>query len=121
MVFSKAKRALVLLFLTFVLSGCTVPGDPDTPAQLADLITVIKNVVSLLVPAAGIAFFFMILAGGFQFLMSGGDPKSVAHARSTMTYAIIGIILVVVSWLILLVLKSTLGIDLSTVSFPISD
>ena len=109
MVFGKAKRGLIFIILTIVLSGCTVEGNPDTPYQLADIVIVIKNIIRLLVPAAGIAFFFMLLVGGFQFMMSGGDPKSVAAARNTMTYAIIGIILVVVA---LVALKYFFNFDL---------
>src|SRR3989344_627600 len=49
------------------------------------------------------------------------DPNAAAGARNTLTYAIIGIILVVVSWLILLVVQNITGVDVTNVSFPISE
>jgi len=71
-----------------------------------------------LAPAAGIAFFIMMLIGGFQCLTSGGDPKAAGAARSTLTYAIIGIILVVVSWLILVLIRDITGASVTTVTIP---
>jgi len=120
MVFNKLRHFIALSALAFILSGCTVPGDPNTPAQLADIVNVIKNIIGILAPAAGIAFFFMILVGGFQFLMSGGDPKATAAARNTMTYALIGIILVVASWIVILILQNLLDFDFSNVRLPAS-
>lgn len=105
------------LLLALLLSGCT-PIDLSRPAKLSDLTFVIQNIIGLLAPAAAIAFLIMMIVGGFQFLTSGGDPKAVAGARTTLTYAIIGIILVVVSWLILLLIKNITGVDTTTVTIP---
>ena len=88
------------------------------PAKISDIVTVLKNIISLLAPAAGIAFFIMLLFGGYKFITSGGDPKAVGAARSTLTYAIIGIILVVAAWLILQLIKSLTGADVTTVTLP---
>ena len=88
------------------------------PAKISDLVIVIQNIISILAPIAAVAFLIMLIVGGFQFLTSGGDPKAVAGARTTLTYAVIGIILVVVSWLILLVIKNITGVDTTTVTIP---
>lgn len=87
---------------------------PD-PARISDIVGILKNIISLLAPAAGIAFFIMFLVGGFQFLTAGGDPKAAGHAKSTMTYAIIGVILVVASWLILLLIQQFTGVNVTDV------
>ncbi|OGD88978.1 hypothetical protein A3J17_01220 [Candidatus Curtissbacteria bacterium RIFCSPLOWO2_02_FULL_40_11] len=96
-------------------------SDPNAPAELGAIVKVVENIIKLLVPAAAVAFFIVLIIGGIQFLMSGGDPKAAAGARNTLTYAIIGIILVVVSWLILLVVQNITGVDVTNVSFPISE
>lgn len=89
------------------------------PAKLSDLTGVIENIISLLAPAAAVAFLIMLIVGGFQFLTSGGDPKAVAGARTTLTYAIIGIILVVASWLILVLIGQITGKpEITTVTIP---
>ena len=95
------------------------PVYAQAPARIADIVPIIANIIGLLAPAAAIAVFVMILVAGFQFLTSGGDPKSVAAARTTLTYAIIGVILVVVVWLILTLIEAVTGVDVTIVNLPI--
>lgn len=103
----------------WVLSLAFSPVYAQEPAKIGDVIKIIQNIIGLLASAAALAFLVMLLFGGFKFVTSGGDQKQVASARSTMTYALIGIILVVVSWIILMVVKSLTGIDLAQVNLPI--
>ncbi|MDO8487139.1 MAG: hypothetical protein Q7S45_02525 [Candidatus Curtissbacteria bacterium] len=91
---------------------------PAPPAQISNIVNVLENIIKLLAPAAGIAFFIMLLVGGYKFITSGGDPKAVGSARSTLTYAVIGIILVVASWLILQLIATFTGADVTTVTIP---
>src|SRR3989338_5088594 len=88
------------------------------PAQISDIVKILENIISLLAPAAGIAFFIMFLIGGFQFLTSGGDPQAAGAARATLTYAVIGIVLVIVSWLILVLIRDITGASVTTVELP---
>ena len=111
-------RAIVFsLASVFALSGFESINSSG-PAKISDLVIVIQNIISILAPIAAVAFLIMLIVGGFQFLTSGGDPKAVAGARTTLTYAIIGIILVVVSWLILLLIRQVTGVDTTTVTIP---
>ncbi len=88
------------------------------PAQLTDIVGILKNIISILAPAAGIAFFVMFLVGGFKFVTSGGDPKAAGSARSTLTFALIGVLLVVASWLILKAVEQFTGVSVTNVSIP---
>ena len=109
-------RAIVFsLASVFALSGFESINSSG-PAKISDLVIVIKNIISILAPIAAVAFLIMLIVGGYQLLTSGGDPKAVAGARTTLTYAVIGIILVVASWLILLLIKNITGVDTTTVT-----
>jgi hypothetical protein len=88
------------------------------PAKITDIISILENIISLLAPVAGIAFFIMILVGGFQFVNSGGDPKAAGQARSTITYAVIGVVLVVLSWILLQIIQQFTGVDVTEVQIP---
>ena len=99
---------LAALFFAAQFLPVLAIGDP---AQISDIVGILANIIGLLAPAAAIAVFVMILVAGFQFLTSGGDPKAVAAARTTLTYAIIGIILVISVWLILLLIQIATGVD----------
>ncbi|OGD93914.1 hypothetical protein A2697_04930 [Candidatus Curtissbacteria bacterium RIFCSPHIGHO2_01_FULL_41_44] len=103
--------------LTAFVSPVYAQTDPP-PAKLLDVVDILQRIIKLLAPAAGIAFFVMLLVGGFQFVTSGGDPKAAGQARSTLTMAVIGIILVVASWLILKLIAGLTGVDVTTVEIP---
>ena len=114
---SKATAfSLIFTFLLFVLS--TTPVYAQDPPKIVDIVDVLKRIISLLAPAAGIAFLIMLIIGGFQFINSGGDPKAAGQARTTLTYAIVGILLVVASWLILTVIAAVTGVNVTRVEIP---
>lgn len=77
-----------------------------------------QNILQILVPIAGIAFFAMFLVGGFKYLSSGGDPKKATAASHTLTMAFIGIIGVLISWLILLFIKEFTGVNVTDFTIP---
>jgi len=81
---------------------------PDVPT-LANLEIVFSNVVSILLGLAGITLFIMLLMGGFKYITAGGDPKGVEGAKKTLTYAIGGIIVVALSYLILVLISDFTG------------
>jgi len=88
------------------------------PAQLYEVQYVIRRIIGLLTPFAAIALLLMIIVGAFKFLTSGGDPKAVAGARSTLTYAILGVILIIVSYLILKLVGAVTSSPTTVVNFP---
>lgn len=65
---------------------CT--GDTGSPTVNGVLWTVI-NVLSLLI---GVAAVIMVIVGGFKYVTSGGDSNAVGSAKTTITYAIIGLL-----------------------------
>ena len=109
--------AAVVLFLAGL---ATTPSYAavDEPAKLSGIVKILENIIGLLAPAAGIAFLIMLIIGGWQFMSSGGDPKAVGGAKNTLTFAIIGIILVIASWLILQLVAEITGAPVTTVNLP---
>ena len=66
---------------------CT--GLPITTAN-NDTITTILGIVFAL--TASIAVLIIVVAG-FRYIVANGDPKAVAQARNTITYAVIGLLI----------------------------
>lgn len=83
------------------------------PAQLSDLELVFGNVVTSLLALGGIVLFLMLLSGGFKYLTSGGDPKAAEGAQKTLTYAIGGLVLLAGSYMILNIIKTFTGADVT--------
>jgi hypothetical protein len=86
---------------------------PNVP-HLSDLETVFSSVVKALLGFAAITVFILFLLGGIKYLISGGDPKAVEGARQTFTYAIYGLLAILFSYLILYLIQTVTGVNITT-------
>lgn len=85
----------------------------ESIATIKDLEGIFANVVSVALGFAGILLFVLLLSGGFKYITSGGDPKATEGAQKTITYAILGLVLLLVSYLILVLIKMITGVDVT--------
>lgn len=92
-------------------------ADVGEPAQLSQLSDYFGNVLMAMIPLIGMLSFVMILVGGFKILTSGGDPKGMAGGKQTITLAVAGIALAIISWLILVLIKNVTGVDVTVFKF----
>ncbi|OGM28032.1 hypothetical protein A3D00_05480 [Candidatus Woesebacteria bacterium RIFCSPHIGHO2_02_FULL_38_9] len=81
------------------------------PAQIKDLEVVFANIVVTILTLAGIGFFIMLLVGGFSWMTGGGDPRKIEAARNTLTYAVAGLIVVALAFLILRTIAEITGVQ----------
>lgn len=68
-----------------------------------------SDIVLILTTVAAVLSVFFIMIAGFKFVTSGGDEKKLASARNTITYAIIGIAVTILAFIILRVIQYILG------------
>ncbi len=107
----------VICYILYVIPSYAADwSDPsgNIPARISDLEVIFSKILSLAVPASGIAAFIMLIAGGFKYLTSDGDPKKAQEAQQTITYALIGLILLVSAYIIISFIESFTGVDVST-------
>lgn len=81
----------------------------DKVATLKCLPAVFQNVVFAALLFAGVVAVFLIIYSGIKFITSGGDPKQVEGARHTMTYAIIGLVVILLSFFIINLIANITG------------
>jgi len=74
---------------------------------------VIQAVLNVAIRLAGIAVFIFLIIGGFQWLTAGGDPKKSESARNTITYAILGLVLLILAWFIMQFIEKFTGIKVT--------
>jgi hypothetical protein len=67
-------------------------GDPLVGPN--GLISKVTRVIALL---AGIGAVIIIIIGGFMYITSGGDSGKVSRAKDTLIYAVVGLIVIVMS------------------------
>lgn len=74
--------------------GCVVNG----VATLRCIPIVFSNIVNAALIFAGSVAVILLIYAGIRFVMSGGDPKQTQQARQIITYAIIGLVIVLGSF-----------------------
>src|SRR3989338_6329283 len=79
---------------------------------------VFSNILFVAVGLAVLALFVMFLIGGFKYLTSGGYPKATTAAQQTLTYAIMGLGLMSIAFLIFKIIESFTGVNVTTFSIP---
>jgi hypothetical protein len=74
--------------------GCVERG----VATLRCIPVVFHNTVSAALMFVGSVALILIIYGGFRMINSGGDAKQVGDARKILTYAVLGLVLVLASF-----------------------
>lgn len=82
---------------------------------LAELISILVKMVLII---GGILVFGFMLFGGIQYISSGGDKLQAQQARDKITYAIIGLIIIVGAYAIAKVMEVAFGIDIFNITLP---
>ena len=91
----------------------TVP-DEGKVATIKGIECLFKNLISPVPALLALVAVGMIIFAGIRLLTAGADTKAVAAAWSTFTWAVIGLILLSVAWLILILIKNFTGADVTT-------
>lgn len=94
-------------FLFFILFAKPVFADEPLRITPSIIDNLVNTIIEKLFPFAGLLTFFFIVYGGYMWMMSGGDPAKVKQAQGTLTWAIIGLIFVILVNLILRAILKT--------------
>lgn len=111
------KGACVVDVTTTNIYGQNVVTTNDVPT-IQGFECLFANVLKVIVTVAGLAFLIMFIVGGFQYMQSSSDPKAVAAASSTLTYALVGLVGIIASWLILVFIQKFTGINVIELKIP---
>ena len=81
-------------------------------AQRYDLVEIINKGLAYAIIIAGLLSVIFIFIGGISFILSGGQEEKIKQAVSTIRYAIIGLIVTVLSVVIVSTVGKALGLDI---------
>jgi hypothetical protein len=76
---------------------------------IADLINPLLNYVFII---AGLLLFGYLLLGGFELLTSAGEPEKIKSAQGKLTSALIGFLVIFVSYWLIQILETIFGITI---------
>ena len=70
------------------------------PADLFGDTGVFRQVTNTILYIVGVVAVIMLIIGGIRYVISGGDSKKVTDAKNTVLYAIIGLVICILSYAI---------------------
>jgi len=103
-------------------NGCTkigAEGQPVDAPSLACLAQVVVNVIGLALAFLGFVTLVFLLIGSIKFITSRGDQKALQSAKNTMTYAILGAVLVIFAFFAINTVTTMLGLPPILSSFTL--
>ena len=62
-----------------------------------DVNSIIRTTINLFSGIVGVVAVIMIVVAGFKYITSGGDSAKLTSAKSTLVYALVGIVIVVLA------------------------
>jgi hypothetical protein len=105
------------------------PPDPDgynpqtvnEDTILNTLVKFLSNLIGFMTILGGLFFIVYFFMGAFKWITSGGDSSKVEEARNRMLQGTLGLIVMVLSYSLIGIIGSVIGLDLINLKATISD
>jgi hypothetical protein len=75
-------------------------SDIDIGGGNSDIGPKVKIVINILMYGLGVIAVIMIIVGGIRYTTSGGDASGIKSARDTILYAVVGLVVAILSYAI---------------------
>ena len=103
--------------MSFINTAVVMAQDVDlteglTTPDTFEITELIGWAIQMLLIVAGVIFFFMLVIGGVQWILSGGDKAKTESARGQITAALVGLVIVFAAWAIVTLVNAFFGINL---------
>lgn len=92
--------------LESILRFFSTPVLAQEPPRLEVLAEAVDKILGYIFPAGVLIAVIMVIVGGYMWIVSGGDPARKQQAQGTLTWAVIGLVLL---FLIYGILKAIIG------------
>lgn len=95
---------------------CVRDGDGNIRgcySEITQLEQIFANILNVITVLAGFAVLLMLVIGAFRYMTAQGDPKAVGAARSTLTWALVGLFFIIAAWFVILFISQFTGLNLT--------
>lgn len=79
---------------------------------------IIAGLLKLSLVVAAIVFFFILVIGGIRWIISGGDKSQTEQARSQITAALVGLVIVFAAWAIAGLIGTFFNVNIFNLEIP---
>ncbi len=97
-----------LLAQSVTINGQKIKGPLDS--GINTLGDVVNRLLIVIVPLGGLILFLVLIWGGYDFLLSGGNPERVKKGKAKITTGLIGFFLLIMAYLITKVISQIFGL-----------
>lgn len=80
--------------------------------------TIVEKSINVILFVSFVAALLYLIFGGIRWIMSGGDKEATAKAKGTVTAALIGLAVVLASWILINVILTFFGSGLGNLTWP---
>mgnify|MGYP001603495137 CR=1 FL=1 len=91
---------LTITVITFSTALPTLAAELTNPLYTTELSTIIGRLIQAILGITGAIALLMFILGGFQWLISGGSPEKVKKGRETLTWAVIGLAVIIGAYML---------------------
>jgi hypothetical protein len=115
---SKFTVGLAAMFAVSPLSAFAVEDTVDLTRGVDPAISGLKpssfitGAINILLGGAGVIAFIILLVGGIQWILAGGDKEGTEKARKKITNALIGLAIVFSAYALLFIISALFNINL---------
>ena len=105
---------LNLMLSKFALVSCVYALDPESLNSVGSVVHIVDMVgkaLNILVLSCGAIFIAYLIFGAYKFATAQGDPKGIAGAKQSLTYAVIGLCIVIGVFAINSIVVGILGLS----------
>jgi len=81
------------------------------PAKITNIATLMKIILPLLMTGAALFFLIILFQAAFKILTAGGNKEIVAKSQKTISFAVLGLIIIVSSFLLVRIIAKILQIE----------
>lgn len=82
----------------------------DKTVGINNISDIVNKIMPVIMTAAGIILFFVLVWGGYNYMMSQGNPEKIKGAQAKITTGIIGFILLIAAYAIVKLLSTVFGL-----------
>jgi len=94
------------------------PGGQFTSIQSLEFGSLIGAFLKLILVIASLVFFFILVMGGINWILSGGDKAKTEGARNQITAALVGLVIVFAAWAIAQLIGTFFGVNIFNLEIP---
>jgi hypothetical protein len=81
------------MFVAEAIKNLNLNGLPHAEANG----NAVQTVLSIVIGVVGALCLLFITIGGFRYILSEGDPQAISKAKSTVVYALVGLVVVIMA------------------------